>query len=56
MCLLINVHLAVLGPPWSRDSALDSESRVEGSIPLWGKFHKKFTSLAQVVPGPIKPS
>ena len=30
--------------------------KVAGSILLWGKFRKNFTSLAQAVPGPIQPS
>ena len=32
------------------------EQKFAGSILLWGKFHKKFASLAQAVPSPIQPS
>ena len=50
-----HIFFWIRGPPWSSGSALDSESRVELSILLWNKFYKRFTSLAQVVPGPIQP-
>ena len=48
------IHTGFFLSSIQHESALDSESRVEGSILLWGKFHKNFTSLAQAVPGPIQ--
>ena len=41
------------GPPLSSGSALASVAMVKGSILLWGKFHKNFSSLAQAFSGPI---
>ena len=55
-CHFANSRCYLLRPSlqWSSGHALDSESRVKRSILLWGKFHKKFTSLSQAVPDSIQ--